>query len=58
MQQYGCVIGDNDGGTNNSLKLERDLAGWTALDPNLSVNSLNVLTWNDYEFIQGGYDPP
>jgi hypothetical protein len=58
LQEYGCIIGDNDGGTNNSIKLQRGPAQWAEIDPALSVDSLSMLGWSEWEFIQGGYDPP
>lgn len=57
MQEYGCIIGDNEGGTANSVKLERGPDDWADLDPNMSLNAFNVFTWDNYEFIRGGYDP-
>ncbi len=58
LQQYGCIIGDNSGGKNNRLKLERNETAWKTLDPELNFNALASLPWEDWEFIQGGYDPP
>jgi hypothetical protein len=58
LQEYGCVIGDNDGGTNNSIKLQRGPAQWADIDPALSVDSLSVLGWSEWEFVEGAYDPP
>jgi hypothetical protein len=58
LQRYGCMIGDNSGGKNNRLKLERNEAAWAALDPELSFDALASLPWIDWEFIKGGYDPP
>ncbi|MBW2533447.1 MAG: hypothetical protein JRI55_18290 [Deltaproteobacteria bacterium] len=66
MQQYGCVIGDNDGGTKNSLKLERDKLGddcveapcsWKEAAPDLRYSALEAFAWDDYEFVLGGFDP-
>ena len=58
LQRYGCIIGDNSGGTTNRIKLEYDEAAWAALDPELRGDALSSLTWDDWEFIQGGYNPP
>lgn len=58
LQEYGCIIGDNDGIDNNSIKLQRGPAQWAEIDPALSVDSLSVLGWGDWEFVEGGYDPP
>ena len=58
LQRYGCLIGDNSGGKNNRLKLERNEAAWAVLDPELDFNALSSLPWDDWEFIQGGYEPP
>lgn len=57
IQEYGCMIGDNEGGQINSTKVERGMAAWSALDPNMNYTALNVFSWDDYEFITGGYDP-
>lgn len=57
LQEYGCVIGDNDGGTRNSLKLELGRSRWAEIDPDLSLNGLSSLTFDLFEFIEGGYDP-
>jgi hypothetical protein len=57
LQEYGCIVGDNEGGIGNTIKLERGKSLWYALDPNLNYEGLSVFTWDDYEFIQGGYDP-
>ena len=58
LQQYGCMIGDNAGGNGNRLKLERDEPAWQALDPALDADSLSAVPWSDWEFVEGGYDPP
>ena len=58
LQRYGCMIGDNSGGKNNRLKLERNESAWKALDPELRFNALDSLPWDDWEFIRGGYKPP
>lgn len=58
LQRYGCMVGDNSGGKNNRLKLERNEAAWIALDPELGFDALANLPWSDWEFIQGGYNPP
>lgn len=58
LQKYGCTIGDNSGGTNNRLKLERGEQAWKSLDPALTGDALKSLAWSEWEFIQGGYDPP
>lgn len=58
LQKYGCMIGDNSGGTHNNVKLELNEAAWKALDPALGGDSLKNLPWSDWEFVRGGYDPP
>ena len=58
LQRYGCMIADNSGGKNNRLKLERNELAWATLDPELDFDALASLPWADWEFIQGGYDPP
>ena len=58
LRDYGCIIGDNDGGTRSSLKLENDYYGWVDLDPEMSQFGLSVIPFSDYEFIEGGYMEP
>ena len=61
MQDYGCMIGDNEGGTANSIKLERNRPDktWASVDSSLSLHGLSSIPFNfeNYEFIKGGYDP-
>lgn len=57
LRDYGCVIGDNDGGTRSSLKLEADYDGWLSLDPDMTYDGLSVIPFSDYEFIESGYKP-
>lgn len=40
------------------LKLERNEAAWKALDPALAADSLAAIPWSEWEFVEGGYDPP
>ncbi len=52
LQQYGCIVGDNSG-SGNRLKLQANV-DWTGI---LNTDSLQPLTWNNWEFVQGGATP-
>ena len=58
LQDYGCIVGDNAGNDRTTTHVERGAAEWRALDPGFTLTSLQSLTPDDYEFIQGGYNPP
>lgn len=57
LKDYGCTIGDNEGGTKNSLKLQRGPTEWSEVYPDLSLYGLSSIPFSDFEFIKGGYDP-
>jgi hypothetical protein len=52
LQKYGAVVGDNSGSGNN-LKVQSN-ADWSGV---LNATSLKSLSWNDYEFVRGGFTP-
>lgn len=53
LQRYGAYLGDNSGSA-TALKAEQDYGQWRGL---LARDSLKALTWDDFEFVKGGYEP-
>jgi hypothetical protein len=51
LQRHGAYIGDNAGG-GVTLKAEQDYGQWKG---ELTQDALKSLTWDDFEFVQGGY---
>ncbi len=54
LQRYGAYIGDTAGNT-TSLKMEQDHGQWGTL---CTQTSLQGITWDDFEFVQRGWEPP
>ncbi|MBA3817277.1 MAG: hypothetical protein H0X17_00155 [Deltaproteobacteria bacterium] len=53
LQTHGAYLGDNSG-SGSALKAEQDHGQWGSL---LTRDSLKGLTWDDFEFVQRGYEP-
>lgn len=53
LQQHGAYVGDN-AGTGTALKAEQDYGQWGG---KLTQGSLQGVTWDDFEFVQRGYEP-
>jgi hypothetical protein len=53
LQTHGAYLGDNSG-SGSALKAEQDHGQWGSL---LGRDSLRGLTWDDFEFVQRGYEP-
>jgi hypothetical protein len=53
LQRYGAYLGDNSG-SSTAIKAEQDHGQWGGL---LARDSLKGLTWDDFEFVQRGYEP-
>ncbi len=53
LQTHGAYLGDNSGSA-TSLKAEQDWGQWGNL---LTRDALRGLTWDDFEFVQRGYEP-
>jgi hypothetical protein len=53
LQDYGCVI--TDGGASDAATLMMERGDWSGTSVN--KDSLRPLTWDDWEFVQGGYRP-
>jgi hypothetical protein len=53
LQDYGCVI--TDGGSSDTATLMVERANWSGTG--VTKDSLKVLSWSDYQFVQGGYKP-
>jgi hypothetical protein len=53
LQEYGCVV--TDGGSSRAATMRLERADWSGLG--LNKDSLERLTWNDWEFVEGGYHP-
>lgn len=51
LQEYGCMI--TDGGSSRAATIRLQRADWSAMGVN--KDSLETLTWDDWEFVQGGY---
>jgi hypothetical protein len=52
LQVHGAYIGDNAGAGGTALKAEQDYGQWGS---ELNQDTLKGLTWDDFEFIQRGY---
>lgn len=53
LQTHGAYLGDN-AGTGTALKAEQEHGQWGTL---LTRDALQGLTWDDFEFVQRGYQP-
>lgn len=53
LQTHGAYLGDNSGSA-SSLKAEQDYGQWGS---RLTRDALRGLTWDDFEFVQRGYEP-
>ena len=53
LQDYGCVI--TDGGASEAATLMVELGDWSGTG--VDKDSLRALTWDDWEFVEGGYRP-
>jgi len=54
LQTHGAYLGDNSG-SGTALKAEQDYGQWAGL---LTQDALRGLTWDDFVFVQRGYEPP
>ncbi len=53
LQRHGAYLGDNSGSA-SALKAEQNYGQWGTL---LTQDALKGLTWDDFEFVQRGWEP-